>query len=130
MPAYDHNRFVPPAPVAEVDLSHGETGATWARVPMLLDSGADVTLIPRAAATRLGVAHIPGKQYELVGFDGRTSFASAVHLKLTLMERTFRGQFLLIDQEYGILGRNILNILPIVLDGPRLQWSELEQPQA
>ena len=25
--------------------------------------------------------------------------------------------------EYGVLGRNILNLLLVTLDGPRLQWS-------
>ena len=94
---------------------------------MLLDSGADITLIPRAAVARLGVTLVPGKQYELVGFDGTTSVSPAVRLKLRFMGRTFQGQFLLVDQECGIVGRNILNTLPLVLDGPRLEWSELQR---
>ena len=38
--------------------------------------------------------------------------------------RIFRGQFLLIDQPIGILGRNILNEVSLLFDGPRLEWTE------
>jgi hypothetical protein len=41
-----------------------------------------------------------------------------------MLGRTFRGQFLVIDEETGILGRNILNTLALLLDGPRQTWSE------
>jgi hypothetical protein len=89
---------------------------------MLLDSGADVTLIPRAAADALGEIAVPDGQYELTGFDGSVSFAPVVRLELLFCGRIFRGQFLLIDEEWGILGRNVLNAVPILLDGPGLVW--------
>jgi len=44
-------------------------------------------------------------------------------------DRVFQGQFLLVDQDCGILGRNILNLLPILYDGPRLTW-ELREAAA
>ncbi len=47
-----------------------------------------------------------------------------VRLELVFAQRTFRGQFLLIDQDWGILGRNVLNNVPILLDGPNLVWRE------
>jgi len=125
MPEYDRNRFAPPAPLAEVDITHPETGAVCSSVPLLIDSGADVTLLPQSVVTRLGVSLIPDRQYELVGFDGTPRLSPAVRLKLSFLRRTFEGLFLLIDEECGILGRNVLNALPIVLDGPRLKWSEL-----
>jgi hypothetical protein len=37
MPAYDANRFQPPAPVALVTLRNPATGVACADVPMLLD---------------------------------------------------------------------------------------------
>jgi hypothetical protein len=36
----------------------------------------------------------------------------------------FSGRFLLIDQEVGVLGRDILNHVCIILDGPNLRWEE------
>jgi hypothetical protein len=59
-----------------------------------------------------------------MGFDGNLSTAPVVKAVLVFCGRTFRGQFLLIDQEHGILGRNILNAVPLVLDGPKLSWDE------
>jgi len=56
MPPYDGNLFSPPAPVASVTLRDPRTGASAANVPMLLDSGADVTLIPKSSVNRLGAA--------------------------------------------------------------------------
>jgi hypothetical protein len=73
---------------------------------------------------QLGVSTVPGKQYELIGFDGTISFAPIVRLELVFCRRTFWGQFLLIDQEWGVLGRNVLNAVPLLLDGPRLTWDE------
>jgi hypothetical protein len=89
---------------------------------MLLDTGADVSLVPRNAVEGLGLAEETPGGFELVGFDGTSSRASAVHLELRLAVWSFRGRFLLLDQEWGILGRNVLNHLRIVYDGPRLTW--------
>ena len=46
MPAYDHTLFDPPAPIARVTLRRIEGGRDCPEVPMLIDSGADVTLLP------------------------------------------------------------------------------------
>jgi hypothetical protein len=124
MPTYDFTQFDPPAPLAQVTLRNPDTGAAWSDVPKLLDSGADVTLISQAAVSQLGVAIIPDSYYELIGFDENLSFAQVVRLELIFCRRTFRGRLLLIDQTWGILGRNILNAVPLLLDGPRLMWEE------
>jgi len=124
MPAYDATQFEPPAPLARVTLRNLDTGAIRSEVPMLLDSGADITLIPQAAASLLGVDVISNRRYELIGFDGSTSFAPVVRLELVFCGRTFRGQFLLIEQDWGVLGRNVLNAVALLFDGPHLTWDE------
>jgi hypothetical protein len=53
MPAYDSSQFDPPAPTAQVTLRNLDSSATKSDVPMLLDTGADVTLIPQAAVDTL-----------------------------------------------------------------------------
>ncbi len=35
----------------------------------------------------------------------------------------FHGTFVVAEADYGILGRNILNLVLLTLDGPRLLWS-------
>ncbi len=122
MPNYESESFTPPAPLAKVILRNIETGAELSDVPMLLDTGADATLIPKEVAELLGVAALTDQQYQLVGFDGSPSFAEVVQVALVFQGKVFRGQFLLIEQEWGILGRNILNVFPLLFDGPRLVW--------
>jgi hypothetical protein len=124
MPVYDIERFDPPVPLAQVTLRDLENRAVRSDVPMLLDSGADVTLVPQTVVDSLGVEIALDRQYELVGFNGSMSMASVVRLELLFCGRTFRGQFLVIDRAWGILGRNVLNAVSIVLDGPNLVWNE------
>jgi hypothetical protein len=124
MPNYDAVRFDPPAPVAQVVIRNPERGNTVSGVSMLLDSGADVTLVPQSTASALGVLPAADQTYELMGFDGTISRASAARLEMVFLNRTFRGRFLLIDQESGIIGRDVLNSVLLLLDGPKLTWSD------
>ncbi len=123
MPAYDAVSFDPPAPVARIILRSSETGTTSAELPAVLDTGADVTLLPQAAAAEIGVSVEPGAGYELAGFDGNVSRARSTKLDLILLDKVIRGRFLLWDQDYGILGRDTLNLFSLLLDGPRETWS-------
>ena len=60
---------------------------------MLLDSGADVTLVPRSVVQILGVDIDLEASYELMGFDGNISVAPAVELDLVFLRRIFRERF-------------------------------------
>ena len=124
MQAYDDVLFLPPAPVARVTLLNPQTTETISDVSLLIDSGADVTLIPQLTVNQLGITIDTAKSYELQSFDQHISTAHSVNLELLFLNRTFRGKFLLIDQECGILGRDILNHVRIMLDGPALNWRE------
>lgn len=124
MPKYDAENFDPPAPVAHVSLRDPATGASLAEVPMLIDTGADVTLLPRSYIDQLGTEPAVDIAYQIQGFDGESKLANMVELELTFLGKKFTGQFLLVDQPMGILGRNILNVLSITFDGPRGKWNE------
>jgi predicted aspartyl protease len=126
MPSYDATHFVPPAPVAQVILRNPNSGATVSDVPFLVDTGADITLLPRSAVEQLGVPLLAGQRYELMGFDGNKSFASVVMLDLLFLKHAFRGRYLLIEEDHGIMGRDVLNHVILLLDGPQQQWSEHE----
>ena len=123
MPRYNEADFDPPAPVAWVILRDPGTGATLGGVPMLLDTGADVTLVPRSSIAELEMTPTDTVDYELIGFGGQHSSAQAVYLEMRWENRTFRGLFLIVDQAWGILGRNVLNTINIALDGPNLTWT-------
>ncbi len=123
MPPYDDRLLVPPAPLARVVVRHPEREQSVEDVPMLIDSGADATLLPRWAATSLGL-EATGERYQLVGFDGTVSEAKAVLASLAFLRRNFRGRYLLTEAEVGVIGRDILNHIRLLLDGPALHWDE------
>ena len=125
MPTYDAAHYDPPAPMAYVILHNSRTGATVHDVPLLLDTGADITLLPRTSVEQLDVPMQAGQPYELMGFDGSRSLAPSVMLNLQFLRRAFRGRYLLIEEDRGIMGRDILNHVVLMLDGPSQQWSEL-----
>jgi hypothetical protein len=122
MQAYDAERFDPPAPIALVTVKLEQLGVEAHDVPMLLDTGADVSLLPRSRVVSFASAE--SKQYELEAFDGTRSTSTAITAELQFLGKSFRGQFLLIDGGHGILGRNILNNLSLVFDGPSQKWME------
>src|SRR5689334_22506479 len=109
MPNYDSAQFDPPAPVALVTLRNPENHLIWDSVPMLLDTGADISLVPAECVSRLAISIEGCKSYAVAGFDGTQRLAHGVHLDLTFIGRTFRGRFLLMEDRIGILGRDILN---------------------
>jgi hypothetical protein len=80
MPAYDSNGFNPPAPIAIVSLRNPANGRMKSGVRMLLDTGADVTLLPMtmSVAQELGIIQTAEKRYELEGFEGQVYSSVAV----------------------------------------------------
>ena len=122
MSKYNTEHFDPPAPVAYVTIRNPATGVSLHDILMLIDTGADATALPRIQVDSLGVEADMSKTYEVVGFDGQSSKLSMAVLELEFLNRKFNGQFLLVDQPFGILGRNILNNLSLMLDGPRRIW--------
>ena len=122
MPAYDTSHFGPPAPGARVSFVNPTNGMQVDEVPMLLDTGADVTIVPEhilqaLEAKKLDVA------YEIEYLEGAAPDAlAAVHLQMQWLGFKFTGSFLVSAVPYGIVGRNILNRLVLVLDGPAQRW--------
>ncbi|MGA2060188.1 MAG: retropepsin-like aspartic protease [Thermoguttaceae bacterium] len=124
MADYDGKQFDPPAPVAIVTIRTLDRSHSRSDVAMLIDSGADVTLIPKACAENLELEGATEVGLHLQGFDGGTIAVKVVEAELVFLGRNFHGHFPLIHGECGILGRNVLNNLSLVLDGPRLCWRE------
>jgi hypothetical protein len=123
MPSYDAVHYDPPAPIAQVSL-RAANGATLSDVLLLLDTGADATMLPRSAITRLGMNPDPALTYELIGFDGTRSTTQAVDLDMIFLQKAFRGRYLLIDSDRGILGRDVLAGVILLLNGPGKEWSQ------
>ena len=107
MPSYDASHYSPSGtrcaewPCA---ISTG-TGTLLPNVQLLIDSGGDVTLLPKHAVELLGVRPVSGQEYQLVGFDGTAStVAQAIDLDMIFLNKAYRGRYLLVDSEHGVLG--------------------------
>jgi hypothetical protein len=123
MPTFDGQRFVPPAPIALVTLRNSLNELSATDVPMLIDTGADVTLLPKVVIEQLGVKSDNGGRYEVAGFDGHRCALRAVQLDMTCQDTMIRGQYLIINDAIGVLGRDVLNFFVLVIDGSGLQWT-------
>ena len=89
---------------------------------MLIDTGSDVSLLPRSDVAGLIVPD--AEVCAIESFDGTKATAPIINAEILFLGKSFRGQFLLIDDWHGILGRNILNNLSLRLDGPARTWME------
>lgn len=119
--------FEPPAPVAKIVLRNVETGERVGDVFVLLDTGADVSLLPQIALASLGLAPLPNESYRLEGFDGSATTAEVFYLQVVFLGKRFTGKYCLIDDEIGILGRDVLNQVSILFNGLDLTWQEITE---
>jgi hypothetical protein len=124
MPSYDGQLFTPPAPVARVMVRTRDRVHRLDNVAMLIDTGSDVTVLPQGCARELGLEHILETGLRLQSFDCSVTATPVVEAELLFLGYNFHGRFPLIDGDYGIIGRNMLNNLSLVLDGPHLNWRE------
>ena len=116
--------YLPSAPVARVTIRNPETNESISDVAMLLDTGADITILPRAICEQIGLSS--DSQEEVQGFDGRISNVEVVQASLIFHNKLFQGRFFLYDSEEGILGRDVSNAFTILLDGPNSEWEVVD----
>ena len=114
----------PPAPVIRARLGRPEGGA-GVLVEGLLDSGADVTVVPAELATRLRLP--PAGSSVLTGVDGHPWRAVDYSVRVEVAG----GSEILRAAAFGglvIFGRDLLNRARVLLDGPKLA-TELSWPK-
>jgi predicted aspartyl protease len=118
--------YEPPAPTAQVTFARVGAGpeATRIEAQMLIDTGADISLIPRAVVDAINPT-ATGRTMEVMSFDGHKSARPVVAASMHLGKYKMSVEFLLHDEgeKTGVIGRNILNLLYVVLDGPTRIWS-------
>lgn len=119
---YDES-FDPPAPIAKIALRNVETGERVKEVSVLLDTGADISLLPLSAIKKLQIT-ASDESVSLIGFDDNKSVAKLYRLQVIFLGKRFTGDYCAIDDEIGILGRDVLNEFSIIFDGKKLEWKE------
>jgi hypothetical protein len=122
MPAYDDDRYSPAAAVATVRVRDIASGATVDEISVLLDSGADISALPKGIVEALALP-VGDRSYEVMAYDNTVRECPTARAEVIFMRGHFKGQFIVLDQDVGVLGRNILKHFVVTLDGPRLEWS-------
>lgn len=124
MRAYDHS-FNPPAPVAELTIAHPVTAAISGVLHGILDSGADITVIPDSLATRLQLT--PHGQIWTQSYNGTYSRRLVYYVRLTVEGFELPAvRCVAADRSNVLLGRNVLNHFIITLDGKRLGFELID----
>ena len=111
----------PPAPYVLVSIGRFDGQATLVDLPAKVDSGADRTGIPLQVATQLALDEIDQRP-----FAGLGSVITTLSIYRAVL--TVRGQTSIVADAAGapgephiLLGRDVLNLYRVVLDGPGLR---------
>jgi hypothetical protein len=126
-----HNTFDPPAPVITVHVGRSD-GEQHEPVLALLDSGADISVVPPEIISRLGLVPI-GEMQAVVIEDGvrRTVWKDVYNVHINIadgfpgfnyetMEFTWETAESTVP-EHLTLGRDVLNRYNLTLEGPSLE---------
>lgn len=116
--AYDR-RLAPPAPVVPARVV-GRGSEDAVMLPMLVDTGADATLVPAQIVHRLGLP--PVDVVAVSGVDGLKQRAT-VHLASVEVGELRVSARIVAYADEAILGRDVLNQGIVTLDGPGLTIS-------
>jgi len=118
--------LMPPAPFLTVRVSNLLERPEPIALPALLDTGADLTAIPVSLVAQLGLS--PAGELAVEGYDGRSLNLISYDITLHVAHVHLVGlQVVPFSESYVLLGRDALNLLRLLLDGPDLSLQVLDQ---
>lgn len=112
--------FDPPAPFLTIQVSRINVDEPALMVECLVDTGADVSLIPQHLADTLELA--PSDAMIVEGFDGEQQQLPLFAVDVVVESVRLNGlEVVSYPTSHAILGRDVLNHLRLLLDGPSQQ---------
>lgn len=121
---YDQ-KIDPAAPFLPVRLGNLESIPRYGDFRAKVDTGADMTAIPEAAVKALNLSVTD--RLEVSGFDNRPITVEVYALRIELPNGQ-RGKLkaFVFDEDYVLLGRDTINHLRLLFDGPALTLEILD----
>ncbi len=122
---YEDKTENPPAPFISVQVRHMNYPERARELPAKLDTGADISAIPDSVIRTLGLRE--AERLLVSGFDGRIVQVVLYAVQIDLPNgQNLEINALGIPADYILLGRDVLNLLRLLLDGPALTLEILE----
>jgi predicted aspartyl protease len=120
--------YVPPAPVIEVWLAAPGTAGTAGPFTALIDTGADASVVPKSILLTLGAPSL--FEAQLRSPWGEPHPVVVYLADIVIGQERFPGIEVAADESDTdiILGRNILNKVPLFLDGPEQAAELISEP--
>lgn len=119
---YDDS-YDPPAPFAEIVLRNIQTGKRSEKLKVLLDTGADISLLPLSAIKKLKIPPT-NESVQLFGFNESQTISEIYNLQIIFLGKRVTGNYCAVDDTTGILGRDVLNEFCLTFEGKNLEWKE------
>ena len=114
------DQIVPPAPFVLVAVSNSQTGQTRTDLPAQLDTAADRTVLPAALVGELDLPRTGTITVEGIGGIVATMALHQADVKMPGLASSTIEVAVSDGESWILIGRDILNSVRIVLDGPRL----------
>ena len=116
------SNFNPPAPVIELAISAPLFNASTSSMA-LVDSGADISLIPERIISQLKLRRVDSMLASgfSKGVIETTVYSAILSIKGILKPKIYR--ILSWNEDYALIGRDLLNKLVAVLNGPNEELS-------
>jgi len=113
---YIKNDFDPPAPVLEISLSSPVSQGEAIKIPALLDSGADITVIPQDIVYKLQLKYVD--RLPTSGYDGSSKDSCVYSVKIAIENLgNYIIKVIALERDNVLVGRDMLNKWSILLKG-------------
>lgn len=114
---YDET-YDPAAPVCQINFSVAATGSSVS-LPAIIDTGADATIVPLEYLRQIGARRVFEASLRSQWGERRSVYLYLIDLRLG--ELTLPGVYVVGDDrgDEVVLGRDVLNRLRLLLDGPK-----------
>ncbi len=126
MNAYDLTQS-PPAPMLRVTIAQVTNPRRRETLPALLDTGSDMTAIPRRFVAKFQLYSVGRLSFEDVQSETAMFYTYAVRLTIASL-RIPRLKVILTGLDFVVVGRDVLNQLYVLLNGPDLTFDVATAP--